>query len=232
VTTGNLGRVLPPEARWLAERMGELEVAELSPLLNVGSSTENFRAQTQPYVQREIFDGLRSRGVVVVHSDRFSAPGIDVAGDLMDSSFMERLREHEPRSVLVSNLLEHVRDPARVARAIVDILPDGAFLFVSGPLDFPHHPDPIDNGLRPSTAELAALFPRTRVLHSAMLAADPMWRWSSEDRGGRSVAHLLARLCVPIYKPRDWIKAARLAPYLVRPATAVAVVLIKDCHEA
>ena len=208
--------------------MTALETADFSPLLNVGSATADFRLRTQPYVQREIFERLNRLGVRVVHTDLAAGPGIDLTGDLMDGAFIDRLREHSPRSALVSNLLEHVPDPGRVARAILDILPAGAYLFVSGPSDWPHHPDPIDNGLRPTPDELAALFPGTRMLHGTTVAADPLWRWSVADRGGRSLAVLLARLCVPVYKPRDWIKAVRQAPYLIRRRpTAVAVVLRK-----
>jgi hypothetical protein len=220
--------VLPPEARWLGEQMAALDVATFSPLLNVGSATAEFRLRIQPYVQRDIFDPLERLGVSVVHTDLASGPGVDVTGDLMDGDFIDELRERAPRSALVSNLLEHVPDPGRVARAILDILPAGAYLFVSGPRDWPHHPDPIDNGLRPTPDELAALFPGTRMLHGATVAADPLWRWSAADRGGRSLAQLVARLCVPVYKPRDWVKAVRQAPYLVgRRPTAVAVVLQK-----
>lgn len=220
--------MLPTEARWLAERMNALDAAQFSPLLNVGSSTLQFRTQAQPYVQRDIFDPLEDRGVGVVHTDLGSGAGIHLSGDLMDVAFVDRLREHEPRSALISNLLEHVVDPGRVARAVLGVLPAGAFLFVSGPRDFPHHPDPIDNGLRPSPAELAALFPGTRLLHGATLAADPYWRWPVADRGGRTLAAIVARLCVPVYQPRNWLKAVRQVPLLVKRPTAVAVVLQKQ----
>ncbi len=208
--------------------MVALEAADFAPLLNVGSSTSEFRSRQQPYVQREIFDPLERRGIGVVYTDLFDGPGVDLAGDLMDDGFIELLRAREPRSVLVSNLLEHVPDPPRVARAILDILPAGAYLFVSGPRDWPYHPDPIDNGLRPSPQQLAALFPGTRLLHGATLASDPVWRWPETDRNGGSLAGTLVRLCLPMYKPRDWVKAMHQVPYLVRKPKAVAVVLRKD----
>ena len=208
--------------------MVALDAADFAPLLNVGSSTSEFRSRQQPYVQREIFDPLERRGIDVVYTDLFDGPGVDLAGDLMDDAFIELLRAREPRSVLVSNLLEHVPDPPRVARAILDILPAGAYVFVSGPRDWPYHPDPIDNGLRPSPQQLAALFPGTRLLHGATLASDPVWRWPEADRNGGSLASTLVRLCLPMYKPRDWVKAVHQVPYLVRKPKAVAVVLRKD----
>jgi hypothetical protein len=178
-------------------------------------------------VQRRLFDPLEDRGIDVLHTDLTSGAGIDLSGDLMDPLFVDRLRAREPRSALVSNLLEHVRDPARVAGAIVDILPREAYLFVSGPRDFPYHPDPIDNGLRPSPQELASLFPGTRLVHGATLAAEPYWRWPVADRGGRTLAAMVARLCVPMYQPRNWLKAVRQVPLLITRPTAVAIVLQK-----
>ena len=217
--------MLPPEAEWLGRRMAAVDVADLSPMVNVGSSTASFRTRAQPCVHREIFGPLERRGAAVVHVDLQPGPGVDLVGDVMDAAFLEEIRRRRPRAALVSNLLEHVPDPERVAAAVVDMLPLGGYVFASGPRDFPYHPDPIDNRLRPTVEEMAALFPRSRLVYGATLTAPPSWRWPSRDRGNQSPGRTLARLAVPLYKPRNWMKAVWAIPYMVRSARAVAVVL-------
>ena len=47
--------MLLDEARWIRHTLGSLEVGKLSPLLNVGSSTAEFRERVQPWIDEEIF---------------------------------------------------------------------------------------------------------------------------------------------------------------------------------
>jgi hypothetical protein len=216
--------VIPPEARWLGARMLALAAEELSPLLDVASSTERFRTRYQPYIDREIFAPLRAAGAEIVHIDRTAGDGVDLVGDLDDPSFMSRLRQSAPRSALVANLLEHVHEPAATAAAIVDVLPVGGYVFVSGPHRYPYHPDPIDNGLRPTVEQLAALFPGTSLVDGEIIEAAPAWRWPRADRGNQSPLRVLARVLLPVYRPRGWVNAARRAPLLfTRPAATAAV---------
>jgi hypothetical protein len=48
--------VLVAEARWLGARLSALADDELFPLLNVGSSTLEYRTVDQPHVQQLVFD--------------------------------------------------------------------------------------------------------------------------------------------------------------------------------
>ena len=72
------------EAEWLGERMARIPDKDLFPLLDLGSSTLEYRTQTQPYIERNIFAPLRARGGVVYHLDMKSDPGVDVVGNLED----------------------------------------------------------------------------------------------------------------------------------------------------
>jgi hypothetical protein len=141
-----------------------LAQARVSPLLNLGSSDARFRTQAKPHIERELFAPLRAAGIEVTHSDLREAPGVDISGDILDPAFAGRLGKIGFRCVMLSNLLEHVRDPAAVAAACERIVGVGGLILASVPRDFPYHADPIDTFYRPAPAGLAALFARSRPL--------------------------------------------------------------------
>lgn len=130
----------------------------VSPLLNLGSSTREFREVAKPHIERELFAPLAAAGVAVVHSDVKQADGVDVAGDILDQTVLRDLKGRGFRCVLCANLLEHVRDRAAVATACEEIVGPGGLIVATVPSSFPYHADPIDTGFRPSPGELAALF--------------------------------------------------------------------------
>lgn len=212
----------PSESRWIAAQLAALPVASISPFLNIGSSTAEFRERKQPHIDREIFSPLRTRGVQVVHMDLKEAPGVDIAGDLGDPDVQARLRELQPKVVLSSNLLEHVREPEVFARVMRSLLAPGGFVLVTVPRSYPYHADPIDTGFRPTPEELAALFPDTRLVTGEVVAdstyGQELWR-----RGPRRAARALLGALKPggdaAKNRRDSLK------WLVRPFTTSCVVL-------
>src|SRR5262245_36370569 len=150
--------MLVQEARWFGARLAELPGPDVFPMLNVGSSTAAFRTRDQPWIDRHLFAPARRKGYVVRHLDQKPDEGVDLVGDLRDGAFLARLAALRFRSVFCSNLLEHLVNREEVARTLVDLIPPGAYLFVSCPYRFPYHPDPIDTLYRPDTGELARLF--------------------------------------------------------------------------
>jgi SAM-dependent methyltransferase len=141
-----------------------LDLPGVSPLLNLGSSTRHFREVIKPHVESELFAPLREAGVKVVHSDLKKDEGVDFAGDILDPKVMRRLKGMGFKCVLLSNLLEHVRDREAVTAACEKIVGPGGFILATVPSSYPYHADPIDTGYRPSPAELAAAFKRSEPL--------------------------------------------------------------------
>jgi SAM-dependent methyltransferase len=152
-----------------AIRLREILLAkgEISPLLNLGSSTRAFREQAKPHIEHELFAPLRAAGVEVVHSDLKQADGVDVAGDILDPAVRAALKDRGFRALLVANMLEHVRDRAAVTAACEEIVGPGGLILATVPMSFPYHADPIDTGYRPRPDALAAAF-----RHSAPLFAE------------------------------------------------------------
>jgi hypothetical protein len=141
-----------------------LDRPDVSPLLNLGSSTGHFREIIQPHIERELFGPLRKAGVKVVHSDLKEDEGVDVAGDILDPEIRRRLKEMGFKSILLSNLLEHVTDREAVAAACEEIVGSEGCILATVPSSCPYHADPIDTYFRPSPAELAPLFGRSEPL--------------------------------------------------------------------
>jgi len=221
------------EARWFAARMKALPNEALFPVLNLGSQTAEFRQKEQPWLERYVFEPLRTRRGQIVHSDLQSGDGIDLSGDLTDLAFRERLRSMRFQSIICSNLLEHVANREEFIQYITPLLPVGGLLFVSVPNRFPYHPDPIDTLYRPTPTELAALFPGTEVLHEAIVRCGSygqyLWSrflWSPLRTLGKFVPHG-KKTKVESGAPRAVSPVRRLLPWLVRGFRVSCVVLRK-----
>lgn len=145
---------------------------------------------------------------------------------MLDPAFVETLTGLNARSVIISNLLEHVVDPQSICQASMSLLPPGGYLFVSGPKDYPYHADPIDTMFRPKIAELHNMFPGTRLVDGAIIDSGNWRRWNAAERG-RSLGRTVIRLLLPFRRPAQWWALARQTPYLFKHITAFAVVLQK-----
>ena len=146
--------MLPEEARWIGTTLADLPDTAF-PLVNVGSQTRQFRTEVQPWIDREVFARLRDLGRVVVHADLQDADGVDMVIDVTSPSGQAQLAGLGVRSVLCSNLLEHVTDPWGTLDALLAVCPTGGVVVLTGPERYPHHPDPIDNGFRPTWSDIA-----------------------------------------------------------------------------
>lgn len=214
------------ESEWLGQRLASIPDEALFSLLNVGSSTLEFCTQTQPYIDKNIFAPLRTRGGKIYHLDMKSAPGVDIVGDLIDLKFLEQIAKLEIRSVMISNLLEHVTNRQKLCEVITDIIPIGGYIFVSGPHHYPFHADPIDTMFRPTVEEARALFPHTKIIDSAILDSGNWRQWNVAERG-RPLGRTIARLLIPFYRPAKWWELARQSPYIFKHITAFALILRK-----
>lgn len=215
------------ESQWLGQRLAVIPDHDLFPLLNVGSSTLAFRTQTQPYIDQNIFAPLRARGGKVFHLDVKDAPGVDLVGDLLDPDFLGKLNGMKIRAVMISNILEHVTNREEICQVLLNVLPLGGYLVISGPHHYPYHRDPIDTMFRPTIAEMHAHFPRTTIVDSAIIDSGNWRQWNVAERG-RTLSRTVARLMLPFYRPVKWWELARQTPYIFKHITAFAIILRKD----
>ncbi len=163
------------DAHWLQKTLAKFEVEELSPLLNLGSSTLHFRTVEQPYVHDMVFAPLEQRGVNVIHTDLKTAPGVDISADILDPRDHAKLKAVSPKAVICTHMFEHVADRDLMAERIMELLPPGGLFFVTVPFSYHEHRDPIDTLYRPSPDELTQLFPGQVVLEKAELIGHTYW---------------------------------------------------------
>ena len=218
--------MLPAEAVRLREIL--LAQAEVSPLLNLGSSTRHFRETVQPHVEAELFAPLRAAGIAVCHSDLKAADGVDLAGDILDPAVRRQLAGQGFKCILLSNLLEHVRDREAVAAACEAIAGPGGLILATVPSSYPYHADPIDTYYRPAPAELAALFKRSRPV----LVEELVERTYSEDLKARGLSRLaelgrtmLAAIAAPV-RPKSFAARAHRWFWFGRPRR-IAIALVE-----
>jgi hypothetical protein len=216
--------MLEPEAQWLESTIRRIGPERLTPLLNIGSGTEDFRNRRQPRAGR-VLESLRRSGVMVINADLQPGPGVDVAGDLMDPRFIASLKQLSVRSVLCTNVLEHVADPLVLAASLSDLVPPGGYLILTVPHRYPYHADPIDNGYRPTPTEIVDVFKPLVPEDLAEIYCGTFLDGLRRD--SRAAPLWLLRVLLPIYRPRGWLTAAAKLPFLFRTYSVSCVVLRK-----
>lgn len=199
------------EAQWIADRLALFPAPAISPLIDVGSSTSDFRDQAQPWISRHIFAPLAARGVEITHLDARSGAGIDIRGDLLDDADFARLRTTRYRALLCCNILEHVRDPAELALRCTELVTPGGIIVATVPHSYPRHADPIDSLYRPEPQEMAMLFRGTTVLAAEIIDVGQSYRDEVRRRPWILLRHL-ARLPFPFLDVEKWT-ASMQKPY-------------------
>ncbi len=179
------------EARWLERLLRPWGPEQLSPLLNVGSSTREFREVTQPHTDRYLFRPLRERGIKLVHLDSRDGDGIDIRADILSDSDLPRIMAFKPKAILCCNILEHVREPERLARRCMEIVGPGGLIFVTVPKSYPHHRDPIDTMYRPAPDQLAELFHPATMLNGEIVDVGESYRGQVKRRPWILLRHIL-----------------------------------------
>lgn len=217
----------PEEAEWFGAR---LPVNSGSPglVLNIGSSTREFRTVSQPYIEDKLFAPLEAQGFEILHVDQKSADGVDFVGDLHDLEFVAQLSRLEADIVFCNNVLPHLRrgDRERLVAAVDQILKSGGLLYLSSSTRFPYITDPYDSYYRPDDRQLAALFPEFDIVDSAIVQTATSFLDSL--RADKALAlRVAARALVPFYKPWSWSVLMRYLPQIHKPYTTACVVLRK-----
>ncbi len=212
------------ESLWVADKLALYPATQLSPLLNVGSSTSEFRETAQPWTARNIFRPLERRGVAIVHLDTRAGAGIDIRADLLDEADFARLRATRYRALLCCNILEHVRDPGEFARRCSELVMPGGIIVVTVPRSYPRHGDPIDTLYRPAPEEAAALFPGTSVIAAEIIDTGQSYLDTVRRRPWLLLRHL-ARFPLPFLDLAKWTASMQKPYWLFHNYEVSAVVL-------
>jgi len=150
------------EAQWIADLAVKYD-KEFFPLLNLGSSTKEFREKVQPWIHETLFAPLLDKGKEVIHSDLKKEEGVDLAGNILDEKFAEQLKLNNFRSIICSNVLEHIEEIDVFCNAIESVAVSGTYIIVTVPNLYPYHRDPIDTKFRPDINDIVKLFPHCKL---------------------------------------------------------------------
>ena len=172
-----------------------------------------------------IVEPLEQRGVKIIHVDLENCEGVDIVGDIFDPMVRARICSHNPRSILCANILEHVEDPAGLARLCVELVPKGGVILATVPFDFPYHLAPIDTMFRPSPKELAAIFPECSVRYGEIVESETFGQ--QLVRSPMTLAKHLARMIIPYPTFEHWKAAMHRNMWLFRHYRTSCVVLEK-----
>lgn len=196
------------EAAWLDKLLRERDASELSPLLNLGSSTRAFREVEQPWCERILFAPLRARGVKTIHVDFRDGEGIDIRADMLDPRDLPRLKALGAKAILCCNMLEHVVDPGVLARHCIEIVGPGGMIYVTVPFSYPHHRDPIDTMYRPAPDQLARLFGPAQMLKGEIVDSGESYWGQVAKRPWVLLRHVL-RFPFPFVAFGGWKRSMR-----------------------
>jgi hypothetical protein len=178
--------MLRNEAAWLDRHLAELPLPALDPLLSLGSGGAAMRDDKQPWIARGVYTPLEQRGVHIVHHEFARGPGVDIAGDLSDPAFLERLAGLGTRAVICCNVLEHLADREPLLKAFGNLVAPGASLVLTVPHAFPYHADPIDTMYRPSVTDLETVLPGFTLLSGQEVACGTLWRYLRDSPDARA----------------------------------------------
>lgn len=219
------------EALWIKESLGRLIDANISPVLELGSSTEHFRRFDQPHIDREIHAPLRRRNVPIVTTDMRSGPGIDISGDIYDPATMAKLTALRSKCVLCCNIFEHVVDRAGFAARCHELLAPGGYMVVTVPYSYPYHLDPIDMLYRPAPDQIVGLFPGYETVAQKLIIDTTYTRDILRDHGWLGLPYFALRTFAKLFVPYDgienWKSRGHRLLWLFRPYKISAVVLRK-----
>lgn len=209
----------PIEADWIRDQLLAIGPAAASPIANVGSSTGEFRSVRKPHIEQRLFAPLRAAGFEIVHIDMKQAEGVDLVGDLTDPAFLDRVRATGCRSVICSNLLEHLARRDDLLRACEALVADDGAMVLTVPFSYPYHPDPIDTMYRPSPRELEQALPTLEMTRSEVLSDGTLIDEVHRDRGAAALVYwpkALAR-SLRLWRPREALAQLHRLTWIARP---------------
>ena len=97
------------ESLWIKDKLQKLDLIGISAVLNIGSSTGDYRKNVQPYIEQNVFLPLKEKGIPVFHLDNKNGEGVDFVGNIEKEEIMSIVCRNFDL-VICTNMLEHVCD--------------------------------------------------------------------------------------------------------------------------
>lgn len=196
------------DAKWLGSVLPEFSNAELSPVLNIGSSTKKFRQQEQPHIHKYVFEPLEHRGIKIIHCDLKEADGVDVVADIFDDEAIKKLASYQPKAIICTHMFEHIVNREDLSKRLMSLLPPNGLFFITVPNSYHQHDDPIDTMYRPTPEELAELFQGQNIIRKDILIDGNYWGKIKQRPVTLFFRHF-TRFFIPFISIKKWQRSMR-----------------------
>lgn len=214
------------DALWLGEVLPNFSNDDISPILNIGSSTKKFREVDQPHIDKYVFKPLEERGVKVIHADLKDAEGVDISGNIFDDEALERLKACNAKAIICTHMFEHVEDRDELVRRLVSLVPADGIFFVTVPNSYHQHDDPIDTMYRPTPEQLAELFKGQQLVRKDILVDGTYWDKIRQRPLTLFFRHV-SRFFIPFVSWKKWKRSMRKLYWLFHHYKVSAVIIKK-----
>lgn len=197
--------MLIEESLWIGKKVKEILAENPFPVLNIGSSTKEYRSVRQPYIQQNIFNLFDEKNQVI-HLDMKQADGVDIVGDLYDSNFVESLKKYRFKLIFCSNILMYIEEKQRkhLAKIIDEILEPGGYAIITNSHTFPPAPDPVEAYYRDSPEKIhQKLFPQFKIIEKAVVEGNYTFLKFLKQNPKLIPIKILSAL-MPFRKTREW----------------------------
>jgi SAM-dependent methyltransferase len=159
--------MLREESVWIRGVLEETDLSSVKDVLDIGSSTTDFRTQIQPHIDTNVFKPLRDRGKRIYYLDQKDDEGVDLVFNIENDSASQIGKSFD--LVICCNLMEHVHNPQKLARMLMELVKHKGLLLVTVPHTYLYHPDPIDTMFRPDMEELISMFPEMKIVRKEVI---------------------------------------------------------------
>ena len=145
------------ETLWIREALGRHLQDGPCDVLDIGSSSYEYRTKVQPHIAANVFAPLEEWGCSITFADIKEEDGIDLVLNLSVRDIDEDVFAKKYDLILCCNILEHVPDRDVFLENLSRFSKAGSLILVTVPYKYPKHNDPIDTMYRPNTRELLDL---------------------------------------------------------------------------
>lgn len=197
--------MLIEESIWIGEKINNLSTNSF-PILNIGSSTKEYRTKKQSHIQKNIFNLISEESKNVIHLDMKASEGVDLVGDLYDSDFLEEIKKYKVKCILFNNVLMYIDEIQRkkLCKILYEILEKDGYLIVTNSYIFPPAPDPVESYYRPNPSKLYQdLFQNFELKDAKEITTGYNFYQQLKDKP-RLIPIKLVRIFLPFYKFQDW----------------------------
>lgn len=202
----NYNKMLVEESIWIGKKITEIAIQNSYPILNVGSSTKEYRTKKQGFIQKNIFDLIPDESRNVIHLDMKAAEGVDLVGNLYDPIFLEEIKKFKVKCILFNNVLMYLNRKQRIeiCQILKNILEKDGYLIVTNSHVFPPAPDPVESYYRHSPKDLYVdLFNDFTIVDSTIVETNYSFDKQLKARP-KLIPIKIARFLIQFYKFEEW----------------------------